>query len=386
MSKLIFNSSVMMKVVTTWTLLLMFPVISLSQNVWESFGTSSSPWSISTDLECAINTPSKVDIYNMNYPSEDNVKNKTWSVCSASINTSNYNESPLDIAFTIKNLSSPTNNSLYLNTSAGTTKWYYSNERYWKVQINYTTTSGQSKYYDMNYSTIKDSNKDSTYHSSNYSDNGNSSKWESITWKNNRIFRVLFDDNKINIFDQNGDNLVKTIYGVKKINSVRVGAGPGTQLWITNTSCQKMTIYGQSQQYLQRAENYMANNNPSAAVSEMTTAINKELKCYDTYLMRGIAYYVQGYYKSAIEDLSSAINYSANNKEMAYYYRGMSKLALNDDYGISDLRNGGQNGLAFLRENNLMNYTPGQNKKKTTTNTAKKKTTSSQSKKPELKK
>lgn len=174
--------------------------------------------------------------------------------------------------------------------------------------------------------------------------------------------------------------MFKTIYGVKKTHSVQVGVGPGTNLEITNTSCQRMTTYGQALPYLSKATDYIKQNNPSAATNEMTTAISKGLTCYDTYLIRGVAYYLQGYYKSAIEDLTSAINYYANNKEMAYYYRGMSKLALDDDNGINDLKNGGQDGLVFLRENNLMNYVPGQNKKNTNT----KNSSTTHTKKPAL--
>ena len=215
-------------------------------------------------------------------------------------------------------------------------------------------------------------------------DNGTQGKWESTSMMDYRRFKIYFDNETLKIYDKNGDNLAKTIYGVKNVRTIQVGAGPGTELEITNTSCQRMTIYGQSLPYLQKAANYLDNNNASSAANEMTTAINKGLKCYDTYLMRGVAYYMQGYYKSAIEDLTSAISYSANNKELAYYYRGMSKLALDDDYGINDLKNGGQDGLVFLRENNLMNYTPGQSKRKTTTQ--KKPSSPSQPKKPVLKK
>ena len=347
--------------------------IALSQNVWESFGTSLSPWIISHDLKSYSNTTSKVDIKNMNFKSEENKRNKTWSSKFAWINLTIYNDSPIDISFSVRNVI-PSNLSNIYNDDG----WY------WKVQVQYTTISGQNKIYDMNYCTDKYNNSRNTYQSAHTNDNGVSTDWETVTTIENRRFRILFDDNQIKIYDNRGDNLAKIIYGVKNLRYILVGAGPGTELEITNTSCQRMTIYGQSLPYLQKAANYLDNNNASSAANEMTTAINKGLKCYDTYLMRGVAYYMQGYYKSSIEDLTSAISYSSSNKELAYYYRGMSKLAIDDDYGINDLKNGGQDGLVFLRENNLMNYTPGQSKKKTTTQ--KKSSTPSQPKKPALKK
>lgn len=177
--------------------------------------------------------------------------------------------------------------------------------------------------------------------------------------------------------------IAASIADIKSINQIRISVGGDTYLKISNTSCKVMTKYGQALPYIQRATEYI-NSNALLASQEMTTAINNGLCCYETYLLRGIAYYLQGYYKSAIEDLTTAIDYSSNNKEKAYYYRGMSKLALDDDSGISDLRNGGQDGIVFLRENNLMDYVPGQKRKKATVTT--KRNAPTQTKKPVLKK
>lgn len=182
--------------------------------------------------------------------------------------------------------------------------------------------------------------------------------------KPSRSVEIYSNDSKLYVSID--DEVVTSIDDVTSIQSVKVHVSAGTTIWINNTKMQKMTVWGQALPYLQKAMDYLDNKNPSSAANEMTMAINKGIKCYDTYLIRGFAYYMQGYYKSAIEDLTSAISYSANNKEKAYFYRGMSKLALDDDNGISDLRNGGQEGIVFLRENNLLNYTPGQKKKNTT--------------------
>lgn len=372
MIKSIFKSPHLHKIALTLILLSMTYAIALSQNIWEAFGTSSSTWSVSSELESYSNTTSKVDFMNKNFQSEEDKKNNQWSAECIWINTTS---SPLDISFAVENII----------PSSLSNPYHKKNDWYWFVEIKYTTSSGQNKYFKLNYVTEKYTNSNSTYQSACMTDNGTQSKWESTTSFKIRRFRILFDDGEIKIYDNSGDHLAKTIYSVKNVRFVKVGAGPGTHLEVTNTSCQRMTTYGQSLPYIEKAANYLEHNNPSSAASEMTTAINKGLKCYDTYLMRGVAYYAQGYYKSAIEDLTSAINSSASNKELAYYYRGMSKLALDDDYGINDLKNGGQNGLVFLRENNLMNYTPGQNKKKTTT-TPKRKTTTSQPKKQALKK
>lgn len=344
-----------------------------SQNVWESFGTSSSPWVISPDLKIISKSTYKVEFQNLTFQSEEEKKNKTWSAQLAYVNLTSYNETPLDIAFTVRNIIPSNLSNIYKDDG-----WY------WYVSVDYTTTSGQDKYYKIIYHAYKNYSTISV--STNSNDNGVSSGWKKISPLDARRFRFLFDDNQFQIYNDRGDNLEKTLYGVKKIRYINIGIGPGTNLQITNTSCQKMTVYGQSLPYLQKAANYLDNNNASSAASEMTTAINKGLGCYETYLMRGIAYYKQGYYKSAIEDFTTAISYSANNKETAYYYRGMSKLAIGDDYGINDLRSGGQEGMVFLRENNLLNYTPGQKKTTPQKRNSSSQSKSSQPKKPVLKK
>lgn len=347
---------------------------ALGREVWESISSSSSLWTISTNLQTYANTTYRVNFKNLKFLSEEDKKNNKWSNENAWINLSSYNDTPIDLAFTVQNIIPSDYKNIYLQNP----QWY------WLIDIDYTTTSGQHKYFRLNYCTSKYNNSNSTYQDTYISDNGTQSKWESTSALEYRRFRILFNDNTVEIYDKNGDNLAKTIYGVKNIRDVRVGAGPGTELEITNTSCQKMTILGQALPYLNKATNFMDNNNASAAASEMTTAINKGLKCYETYLIRGIAYYRMEYYKSAIEDFTSAISYPASNKEQAYCYRGFSKLALDDDYGINDLRNGGQDGIVFLRENNLLNYTPGQSKKKTTPQN--RNTTPSKPNKPALKK
>lgn len=321
-----------------------------AQEIWESFGTTSSPWQISSKLKTITKSSNKVEIENQIHESAEDERNNKWSSESAWISTSTC---PLDISFTVENII-PGN---YINNYQKRNCWY------WKVSIGYTPSTGKGKYYDLLYFTGKYESYYDTYQESCTNDNGTQSNWTTTASLRYRNFRILFNDDEIKIYDNSGNNLIKTIYGVKHVNYVSVDAGPGTHLAITNTSCLKMTTYGQALPYMARAAEYIQNEQYSSAASEMTKAIDKGLKCYDVYLMRGCAYYFQTYYKSAIEDFSTAINYSANNKETAYYYRGLSKLQLNDDSGIHDLRNGGQEGMVFLRENDLLNYTPGQNKK-----------------------
>lgn len=340
-----------------------------AQEIWEAFGTASSPWNISSKLKTITNTSHKVEIENRIYQSLEDKRNNKFHTESTWISTSSC---PLDVSFSVENIIPNNYSNCYFRQG---------NQWYWNVVIGYTTSTGQSKYFKLCYVTDKYKSYHDTYQSSCTNDNGTESNWTTTASLRYRNFRILFNDDEIKIYDDSGDNLVKTIYGVKYVNYISVDAGPGTHLAITNVSCLKMTTYGQAVPYLARAAEYIQNEQYSSAASEMTKAIDKELKCYDVYLMRGCAYYFQTYYKSAIEDFTTAIFYSANNKETAYYYRGLSKLQLNDDSGIKDLRNGGQEGMVFLRENDLLNYTPGQNKKNQSSQRSNK---SAQQKKPAL--
>jgi hypothetical protein len=54
-------------------------------------------------------------------------------------------------------------------------------------------------------------------------------------------------------------------------------------------------------------------------------------------------------------------------KENLHFIRGFSKLSLKDDTGVDDMRNAGEIGMRFLRENGLSDYVPGQSNKTPTT-------------------
>lgn len=180
--------------------------ICYSQSVWESFGTNSSPWIVSSELKCNQNTTTKLDIINKNYPSEDNIKNNTWTAETTWINTDSFNNSPTDISFTVKNLSSPTQSN-YLTTSTGISK-LYSGNIYWDICVYYTSLSGQDKYFEINYC-LKKSGYGGTAESSCTRDNGTQSCWENISKMTYRKYRIIFEDDKIRIYDNNGDHLYK---------------------------------------------------------------------------------------------------------------------------------------------------------------------------------
>jgi hypothetical protein len=71
---------------------------------------------------------------------------------------------------------------------------------------------------------------------------------------------------------------------------------------------------------------------------------------------------MQEHYKTAIEDLSNALGQygiSSENKESAYYLRGLCRANIGDEECVNDMRKAGQDGKIWLRENNLENYVVG---------------------------
>ena len=87
------------------------------------------------------------------------------------------------------------------------------------------------------------------------------------------------------------------------------------------------------------------------AISIMNDLIkNSTTKSADYYYKRACAYEKKGNYLYAAIDCGTALEYSPNNKEY-FLLRGKCKQKLNDPTYISDFRNAGSEGLAFLNEN-----------------------------------
>ena len=322
--------------------------ICYGQNIWETFDSMSSLWTIPSELTVVSNSKRMVNIINQNYQSDFDKKNNRFSAPCLSINTTQFKTTPHDISFMVRNVI-PQN---HINRFMENNVWI------WGILIYYETSNSQKEEFKIVYATSVDKHSGSLYEQYSIEKRVEQDTWKLINSVDCNSFRIIFDDGTIKIYNQNGNNLVKTIYEVNSIISVDIAVSSGSHLEITNTICKKKTVYGQALPYIIKATNCLENNDPVSAAREITIAINKNLKCYDTFLIRGIAYYAQKYYKSAIEDFTTALRFSTSNNETAYYYRGMSKLAIDDEYGINDLKNGGQEGLVFLRENNLLNYKP----------------------------
>lgn len=87
------------------------------------------------------------------------------------------------------------------------------------------------------------------------------------------------------------------------------------------------------------------------AALEYSKAIDRGYKNYDIYFKRAKAYFASEFYNNAIYDCSEALSYKITTD--AYLLRGKAKLLKSDMSGIDDLKKGGSEGLALIREMEL---------------------------------
>ena len=126
----------------------------------------------------------------------------------------------------------------------------------------------------------------------------------------------------------------------------------------------RQTDFGAALPEILNAAELIENKNYSTAISKLNHVLSSYRGAIP-YYYRARAYVGQEYYKSAIEDCNSALQYQCEieQRNNIYFLRGFSKLLLNDDTGVTDMRQAGNLGMTFLRENDLLDYVPGQSKK-----------------------
>ena len=136
--------------------------------------------------------------------------------------------------------------------------------------------------------------------------------------------------------------------GIGEILSIKFLLGPAAKIKVScskyvETKASKYVDYiDEGDRAMTAAKNYMA------AVNHYSKAIQAGCNTYDIYLKRAKAYLALEFYNNAIDDLSLAIKHRGT--EEAYLLRGKIKLLKSDITAIEDLRKGGPEGLALVRE------------------------------------
>ena len=139
------------------------------------------------------------------------------------------------------------------------------------------------------------------------------------------------------------------------MSSIGIIAGSAADVRVTNFSAQRKTLYAEVKPYISSGDSKLGREDYWGAAAEYSKAIDKGYKSYDIYYRRASAYYAAEFYNNAIDDFTKALSY--NSTEDAYLYRGLAKLAKNDISGIDDLKKGGSQGQALVREFEMDNIT-----------------------------
>lgn len=205
-----------------------------------------------------------------------------------------------------------------------------------------------------------------TYTSSKNSD---VATWASNSDIDTRTFKIEYDGSStVKIYGGYGATLLKTFYNTDGLNWIGIRCGSAAQILVTNFKMYRQTDYGAVLPEIIYASELIDKENYSYAVSKLTNVLNT-YKGALPYYYRARAYLGQDYCRSAIDDCNSGLSYYCEKelKENLHFIRGFSKLSLKDDTGVDDMRNAGEIGMRFLRENGLSDYVPGQSNKTPTT-------------------
>lgn len=373
------------------TYLLLFTSLSVcAQNEWETAVPSSLAWK--ADARMTTHSSSLGNLKSSNLTTETTEKGK-WSSLSVSLNQVIDLTTPCEITFDVTN----TNNILYnsqpkfayktkkiksgrvvanvvqsillfpiglgswLWNPARETKNYYYKDKgtktqvYWGYSVSVKTKSGLIETFRRNFC-------DGLNSSTDYSDSDNSTWRKYYGAKNHNLRFVYTDEHKLEIYDNR--DLVKTFTNVSKITAVDLIAGCESKLESKNFTIRRKTPYGMSLQLLQLATSQMQENNWYGAAKILSTIIDeKQYRDTKVYYLRAYCNTQQNNFRTAIDDLTRAINVtigSKEDKEAAYYLRGYCKAQLEDIDCVNDMRKAGEDGRIWLKEMQLENFYPSQ--------------------------
>lgn len=345
--------------------IMLFASICFSQEEYEYVNTSSWRWSYNQELSFNNNTADKLLVANNHAESSENQKNNIWSWQTTWLEIPVLKGSSYTITFSIKNEHNP---KLYKYKVMGVDKkgkpkeMWHDTDIYWGLTFQCNDNYGKKQEFDQNYCNRRKMNNSYTYTTSNNSD---SKTWRANEDIDTRTFKVEYDGiSTLRIYGGYGSTLVKTFYNTDGLRWIGVRCGCAAQILMTNLKMYRQTAFGTALPTIIEASELIDKKEYSKAISKLTQVLNS-YKGSLPYYYRARAYIGQEYYKSAIEDCNSALQYKCETELMnnIYFLRGFSKLLLNDDSGVTDMRQAGTLGMTFLRENDLLNYEPGKSNK-----------------------
>ena len=337
--------------------------ICYSQEEYEDVYISSWKWTNNDELKYYSNSINKLQVYNYNALTRENKKDNTWPSKLVWLSIPIEGSKAYTITFNIKNEHNPRyyKYKVWGKDKKGNLKeeWHNTNI-YWGVMFEHEDKYGSEQVYTINYNNENGMNFGYTYTSVNYSD---SKIWQPAQDIETRTIKIEYDGRSTaKIYTGYGQTLTKTFYNTKGLTRIGIKLGPASQILVTNFKFHRQTAYGAALPEINRAHKEIQDKRYNNAIAILTKVI-ETYKGALPYLYRAQAYFGNENYNSAIEDCYTGLYFSEQKetKDFFNFIIGISKLCLNDDTGVEDLRLAGEKGLSFLRENNLLDYKPGQN-------------------------
>lgn len=341
---------------------------------WEYVNTSSWKWSSESHLKYYGNSTTKLSVLNDVAQTDEDFKNNKWQSWTTWMNCQSIGNRASTITFNAKQDRDPTTKKFKTYKPDGTEVWYNDNSTkrgdqnlYWGITIQVDNLYGGTADYTINYcNKYYKSNSYPYSHTSSY--NTESQKWNDISDRDIRQFKIIYDGlSTVKFYANDGNELVKTFTNAKGIKWVGIKVGTASNIIVTDFKVLRQTDYGLAKPEIDRAIQEYNKENYSNTISIISRVLDN-YKAAFPYYIRGRAYSSNKYNKAAVDDYTSALSYScdAELRRNIYFNRGLCRLLLEDyDNGVSDMRNAGEEGKAFLKEYNLENYQPGQRKSAT---------------------
>lgn len=374
-------------------LLLICSVAAYAQAEWESAIPNGLAWKAEPRLTTFSTSLSGLKTSNLTSESYDNKKNNTVGYLSTYLTQEIPLNRPCELTFTVKN----TNNYItgpqthitrtkkkvkggrvianiaqsILLFPFGLGSWLWNPTRE-TIQYGYKDNTPSQVYWGYTITVRSTKGSSTTFyqrfcHHDGYAVdamNSDNNHWHRI-YGNSGIenLKLIFDSDKtLKLYS--GNSLVKTFPDAMAITYFGLDAGCNAKLETSNFSIQRMTNYGTAKPMIEEAVTMMQKENWYGASKLLGEVMDKVgYRDFKTYYLKGYCQMAQNNPRTAIEELTKAINLpssTVSEREGAYYLRGYCKAQLEDMDCVNDMRRAGEDGKIWLKEKQLEDYYPNQ--------------------------